>query len=65
MKLKDYSVKLIDSTGRIAEISIDADSIRETVKDGLSFSLAVEAVEQNAFQNAIHKGLIGPDCWVA
>lgn len=64
MELKDYSVHLTDSTGGIVKINISADAIRDVMRSGSTLDRAVDDVEQNAFQNAIDKGLIGPECWV-
>jgi hypothetical protein len=63
--MKDYEVNLIDSTGKTLCVSINADCILELIKSGLSEAIATEQVEQNAFQNAIARGDIGEDCWLA
>jgi len=63
--MKDYEVNLIDSTGKTARVYINSDSIKEAIKSGISEAIATEQVEQNAFQNAIARGDIGEDCWLA
>ena len=63
--MKDYEVGLIDSTGKTALVYINSDSIKEAIKSGISKAIATEQVEQNAFQNAIARGDIGEDCWLA
>ncbi len=63
--LRDYSVTLTDASTRTAEVSINADSIREAMAYGSSLEGARHDVEQNAFQNAIARGEIAADCWIA
>lgn len=52
--MKDYEITLQDSTGRLCSLAISADTVAEAGGDS-------EAVEGNAFQNAIARGLIGAD----
>ena len=61
----DYAVTLEDRTGRRVPVYINADSITELMATGLSEDRAAEEVEQNAFQNAIARGEISEDCWIA
>lgn len=63
--MTDYSIPMIDSAGRRAELFINGDTIAELMMDGLTESAAREEVESNAFANAIADGLIGPDACVA
>ena len=62
---KDYSIKMQDSTGRIATIGINGASIDEIVATGLSLSEAVQAIEDNSFEVAIRMGEIGADAFLA
>jgi hypothetical protein len=56
---KDYPVTLEDSTGRRVTLHINGACIDEMGGD----RWAIEAVEGNAFQNAIADGEIGADAW--
>ena len=62
---KDYSIKMQDSTGRVAIIGINGASIDELVATGLPLSEAVQAIEDNSFENAIRMGEIGADAFLA
>jgi hypothetical protein len=62
---KDYSIKMQDSTGRVAIIGINGASIDELVATGLSFNEATEAIEDNSFEVAIRMGEIGADAFLA
>ena len=62
---KDYSIKMQDSTGRIAIIGINGASIDEMVSTGISLSEAVQAIEDNSFEVAICMGEIGADAFLA
>ena len=62
---KDYSIKMQDSTGRIATIGINGASIDELVATGLPLSEAVQAIEDNSFEVAIRMGEIGADAFLA
>jgi selenocysteine-specific translation elongation factor len=60
----DYSLTMRDSTGQRVTLNINADSIRELVKTGMSLSQATEEVEGNAFANAIARKEINDDAWL-
>ena len=62
---KDYSIKMQDSTGRVAIIGINGASIDELVATGLSFNEAIEAIEDTSFEVAIRMGEIGADAFLA
>jgi rRNA processing protein Krr1/Pno1 len=61
---KDYSITMQDSTGRTAVIGINGASIDEMVATGLSFSEAVECIEDNSFLVAIRMGEIGANAFL-
>jgi hypothetical protein len=62
---KDYAVQMIDSTGRKVTLCINGDSVNEMVRDGYSVEDAKQSQEDNAFQNAIARGEIGKDAYIA
>lgn len=62
---KDYSIKMEDSTGRIAVIGINGASIDEIVATGETLSYAIECVEENSFEVAVRNGEIGADAFLA
>lgn len=63
-KIKDYSVTMQDSSGRVVTLYINGDSINELVADGMPASQAREGVESDAFERAIYNKEIGADAWV-
>jgi hypothetical protein len=63
--MKDYSVTLQDSKGRVVVLNINGDTIFELTNDGFSLEQAKSCVQDNEFQNAIAKDIIGPDAFVA
>jgi len=62
--MKDYSITMRDSTGRIVILNINADTIVELTNDGYSLEQAQCCVQDNEFQNAISKGIIGDDAYI-
>ena len=61
---KDYSIKVIDSTGRKLSLSINGDSVDELIRIyGDSEEYAREQVENNAVENAIHRGEIDSEVY--
>ena len=73
MATKDYSIKVIDSTGRKLTVSINGDSIDELIRiygdywkemriDGEEY--ARTQVESEAVERAIHNGEIGPEVYL-
>lgn len=73
MATKDYSIKVIDSTGRKLTVHINGDSIDEMIRIYGDYykSLKIDVeeyartqVEDNAVEVAIHKGEIGPDVYL-
>lgn len=65
MTTTDYSLKMQDSAGRTVELFINGACIDEQIASGLTESEAREGVEGNAFANAIYRGEIGEDAWIA
>jgi len=64
-KVKDYSITLRDVNGKTCELFINADSINDLMRYGdVTLDQAIEAVEQNAGDNAIARGDIDADCWI-
>ena len=64
-KVKDYSITLRDVNGKTCELFISADSINDLMRYGdVTLDQAIEAVEQNAGDNAIARGNIDADCWI-
>jgi hypothetical protein len=70
---KDYSIKVIDSTGRKLTVSINGDSIDELIRiygdywkeiriDGEEY--ARTQVESEAVERAIRNGEIGPEVYL-
>jgi hypothetical protein len=55
----DYEITLQDSTGRKVTLFIDGATV-----DCVGGNYAKELVEDNAFANAIDKGLIGADAYL-
>jgi len=64
-KTADYSVTLQDSTGRTTTLFISGDSIDAEIAAGVPEEQARENHERNAFENAIAKGEINEDAWLA
>ena len=73
MATKDYSIKVIDSTGRKLTVSINGDSIDELIRiygdywkemriDGEEY--ARTQVESEAVERAIRNGEIGPEVYL-
>ena len=73
METKDYSIKVIDSTGRKLTVSINGDSIDELIRiygdywkemriDGEEY--ARTQVESEAVERAIRNGEIGPEVYL-
>ena len=73
MATKDYSIKVIDSTGRKLTVSINGDSIDELLRiygdywkeiriDGEEY--ARTQVESEAVERAIRNGEIGPEVYL-
>jgi hypothetical protein len=64
MATKDYTIKVIDSEGRRLSLSINGDSVDELIRVyGDSEEYAREQVENNAVENAIHRGEIGSEVY--
>lgn len=64
-KVKDYSITLRDVNGKTCELFINADSINDLMRYGdVTLDQAIEAVEQNAGDNAIARGDIDANCWI-
>jgi|APGre2960657404_1045060.scaffolds.fasta_scaffold38193_8 hypothetical protein len=61
---KDYTIKMQDSTGRIAVIGVNGASIDEMIATGLPLSEAKQAIEDNSFEVAIRLGEIGADAFL-
>jgi hypothetical protein len=64
LSVLDYAITLQDESGRRAILSINGDSIKEAIYNGVDPDKAVEQAEGNAFENAIARGLIGSDAWL-
>jgi hypothetical protein len=62
--MKDQTIKMRDGTGRTVALVVNGDSVRELVAIGYRKADAVQAVADNAFQNAIARGEIGADAWL-
>jgi len=63
--IKDYAITVRDINGKECELYINADSINELMRHGdFTLNQAIEAVEQNAGDNAIASGDIDADCWI-
>jgi hypothetical protein len=63
--MRDYSITLQDNTGRQYVLCINGDSIAELQATGMTLAESRESVEGNAFANAIARGNIGADAWIA
>ena len=61
---RDYTIKIKDGAGRIAELFITGASIDEIIATGVPEYEAVEAVQSDAFYKAIARGEIGEDAWI-
>ena len=64
MTTADYSIKIQDSTGRVAELFITGASIDEVIATGVPEYEAIEAAQSDAFWKAIARGEIGEDAWM-
>ena len=63
--IKDYAITLRDINGKECELFINADSIYDLLRHGdITLDQAIDAVEQNAGDNAIARGEIDADCWI-
>lgn len=63
--MKDYSVTIRSTNGSACVVFITAACINDLIRAGWSLEQATEAVEQNAFSNAINRGEIkDDDCWI-
>lgn len=64
-KYRDYSVTLVDGTGRTCELFINGDSVDAELAQGVNLEAAQENLESNAFWREVRAGHIGEDAWVS
>ena len=57
--MKDYSISLMDTSGRVAVLSIWGCDLAELISSGVPLTAACDQLEQEAFNAAVDDGRIG------
>jgi hypothetical protein len=57
--MKDYSVTVMDTSGRVAVLSIWGCDLAELISSGVPLTAACDQLEQEAFNAAAEDGRIG------
>ena len=65
MRLKTYIHTLTDTSGRTIEIVVDGENVADIMSsNGITEDAAADDLFQNAAENAVAAGAIGPECWL-
>jgi len=59
--MKDYSISLMDTSGRVAVLSIWGCDLDELISAGVALTAACDQLEQEAFDAAVNDGRISEE----